>query len=301
MGALRIGVVEMGIKFNDRFENHMDGIDAGTKGDAKKIADTEDDAYDDGFDEKLSDVSVKNVDGCVGNSDKQDASEKSEDGAHMSYARKIDKDGVINAKSNEKLSTALSEPVEVTSKRTLSGKPATDVQSYTMNTPKTVEHMREQMDDKEKAYFDSQIDAGGGVDGQRAHLRGVGHEYFMTSSANKKASGNFLTEESPGETSSERKENLQLPPENDAADVDKVISQKPAIVLISKVAPQKEWAKQSGYEAKEGIKQVFTPNLNKGGAIKAGIYEIKQSKKDMGNGNIESMDGTVLEKGNGHI
>ena len=102
----------------------------------------------------------------------------------------------------------------------------------------------------------------------------------MTSSADKKASGNFLTEESPGETPSERKENLQLPPENEASDVDKVVSKKPTIVLTSEIAPQEEWAAQSGYEAKEGMKQVFTPNLNKGGAIGAGIYEIEQSEED---------------------
>ena len=55
----------MGIKFSERFESHMDGIDAGTKGDAKKIEDVEEDSYDDGFDEKLSDALSESTDAGV--------------------------------------------------------------------------------------------------------------------------------------------------------------------------------------------------------------------------------------------
>ena len=287
----------MGIKFSERFESHMDGIDAGTKGDAKKIEDVEEDSYDDGFDEKLSDALSESTDAGVDDNDAQDTLKKSDDTEHISRMKKADRDGITDAKGSGKLPTEPGGAMERDARKDLSEAPATDVHSYTMNTTKTIELMREQMDDEGKAYFDSQIDAGGGVDGQRAHLRGVGYEYFMTSSADKKASGNFLTEESPGETPSERKENLQLPPENEASDVDKVVSKKPTIVLTSEIAPQEEWAAQSGYEAKEGMKQVFTPNLNKGGAIGAGIYEIEQSEEDAESKDIDGVDETKPEKG----
>lgn len=46
----------MGMKFNERFENHMDGIDTGTKGDAKRIDEFEEDPYDDDFEDRLSSV-----------------------------------------------------------------------------------------------------------------------------------------------------------------------------------------------------------------------------------------------------
>lgn len=287
----------MGIKFNERFESHMDGIVAGTKGDVKKIDDVEEDSYDDGFDEKLSDALSGSTDAGVDNNDEQDTLKKSDDAEHISRMKKADKDGITDTKGSRQLSTKLGSVMEWDARKDLSETPAADVHSYTMNTPKTIELMRKQMDDDGKAYFDSQIDAGGGADGQRAHLRGVGHEYFMTSSADKKASGNFLTEESPGETPSERKENLQLPPENEATDVNKVVSKKPTIVLTSEVAPQEEWAAQIGYEAKEGMKQVFTPNLNKGGAIGAGIYEIEQSEEDAESKDIDSGGETKPEKG----
>lgn len=270
----------MSIKFNERFENHMDGIDTGTKGDAKKLDDSENDVYDDGFDEKLSDATSERIGDDLESSVEGDNSPKKEDNDRVLTSRKIDKAGIVDAKGDDDSSSIL--------KKTLSDKPSVDVHEYTMNTPKTIEHMREQMDADELDYFDSQIAAGGGIEGQHAHLRGAGHEYFMTSSSDKKASGNFLTEESPGETPLERKENLQLPPENDATDVDKIVSKRPAVVLTSEVAPQEEWAEKGGYEAKEGMNQVFTPNLNKKGAIEAEIYEIKQPERSEGDNADES-------------
>lgn len=239
----------MGMKFNERFENHMDGLDAGTKCDAKKIDDAED-AYNDGFEEKLSDAAESEV------------SEKP-----------FDEDKEACDKKHEQVG-------EDSPKRTLVNGHIVNTHGYTMNTPKTIEHMREQMDSEGKDYFDKQLEAGGGVEGQRAHLRGVGQEYFMTSSTEQQASGNFLTEESPGDTPEDRKENLQLPPENDATIVDKVVSEKPMIVLTSDVSPQEQWAEKSGYEARDGMKQVFTPNLNKNGAIDAGIYKVESSQDD---------------------
>ena len=142
---------------------------------------------------------------------------------------------------------------------------------FTMNTPRTMDEMRAQMNEHQKAFFDSRIAAG---IGQKAHLQGIGKEFYLTSSSEEKASGNFLTQDHPGVTAEQRKENLQLPSNNDASVIDKVRSIKAAVVLTSQVAAQEEWAKQSGYTARTGMKQVFTPNLNTDGAIANGIYEI---------------------------
>lgn len=108
-----------------------------------------------------------------------------------------------------------------------------------------------------QAYFDSQIAAGGGVEGQRAHLQGTGKKMFITSSSNGTASGNFLTREHPGKTPEERKQNLQLPPENDATRVQKVVSQKSVVVLESDISPQEKWAEEAGYKATKGMRQVL--------------------------------------------
>lgn len=148
---------------------------------------------------------------------------------------------------------------------------------FSMNTPRTIDEIRAQMNEQQKAYFDKQISAGGGVSGQRTHLQGAGKEFYLTSSSEKKASGNFLTQNHPGVTAQQRKENLQLPYGNDASVIDKVRSVKAAVVLTSQIAAQEEWAKQSGYTARTGMKQVFTPNLNTNGAIADGIYEIVEN------------------------
>lgn len=161
-----------------------------------------------------------------------------------------------------------------TKKREISSTVHPSNRHFTMNTPRTIEEMRAQMNEQQKAYFDEQIAAGGGVSGQKAHLQGAGKEFYLTSSSEKKASGNFLTQEHPGFTAKERKENLQLPYDNDASVVDKVRSVKAAVVLISQISAQEKWAKQSGYTARTGMEQVFTPNLNMNGAIAAGIYTI---------------------------
>lgn len=145
---------------------------------------------------------------------------------------------------------------------------------FTMNTPRTMDEMRAQMNEHQKAFFNDRIAAG---IGQKAHLQGAGKEFYLTSSSEEKASGNFLTQEHPGVTAQQRKENLQLPRNNDASVIDKVRSIKTAIVLTSQVAAQEEWAKQSGYTARTGMKQVFTPNLNTNGAIADGIYEIVEN------------------------
>lgn len=70
----------------------------------------------------------------------------------------------------------------------------------------------------------------------------------------------FLPREHPGKTPEERKQNFQLPPENDATRVQKVVSQKSVVVLESDISPQEKWAEEAGYKATKGMRQVFTPN-----------------------------------------
>ena len=168
---------------------------------------------------------------------------------------------------------------------------------FTMNTPRTMDEIRAQMNEQQKAYFDKQIAAGGGVVGQRAHLQGAGKEFYLTSSSEKKASGNFLTQDHPGVTAQHRKENLQLPYGNDASVIDKVRSVKAAVVLTSQIAAQEEWAKQSGYTARTGMKQVLTPNLNINGAIAAGIYMIVTGQATE-NINVPLMRGNITTNQN---
>ena len=145
---------------------------------------------------------------------------------------------------------------------------------YTMNTPRTVEHMRSQMSKAGQEYFDSAIAAGGGIGGQRAHLQGAGEAMYMTSSSTGSASGNFLTKEHPGSTPQDRKTNLQLPPNNDAARVERIYSVKPTVILSSIAQAQPQWAEKGGYTAQQGVHQVFTPNKSINGAIAAGIYKV---------------------------
>lgn len=103
-----------------------------------------------------------------------------EDSKLTSYDRKLNKRNVIDKKDTEKALNMADAKKGLKPKIILSDKPATTIHNYTMNTPKNIEHMRNQMSDAGKEYFDSQIKAGGGVNGQYAHLRGVGKEYFMT-------------------------------------------------------------------------------------------------------------------------
>lgn len=188
--------------------------------------------------------------------------------------------------------------------KTISGKGPSDITGgFTMNTPKTIEEIRKQMSPAGQAYFDSQIAAGGGVEGQRAHLQGTGKEMYITSGSNGTASGNFLTREHPGKTPEERKQNLQLPPENDATKVQKVVSQKSVVVLESDISPQEKWAEEAGYKATKGMRQVFTPNKDILGALHAEIYAlvVDELLKGAGGDSIRSRSLVHDELENGKI
>lgn len=146
--------------------------------------------------------------------------------------------------------------------------------AFTMNTPATIEHMASQFDKEGKKHFDNHLAAGGGIDGQRGRLRGAGRDYWLTSSSDGRASGRFLTDEHPGDTAKKRQENLQTPTSNDCSRVEKVRADKPSVVLESRVAPQEKWAKEAGYNAQDGIKQIYTPSRNPKGPIESGKYTV---------------------------
>lgn len=130
---------------------------------------------------------------------------------------------------------------------------------YQMNTPQTTEQMRKQMHPEEKKY--------------------------ITSGYKGTALGDSLIKEHPGNTPMERKQNLQLLSANDDISVQKVVSQKPTVVLDSKVALQESWVKLGGYNSGEGMKQIFTPNKDHSGAIHAGIYALLFTELENGAAN----------------
>lgn len=164
-------------------------------------------------------------------------------------------------------------------KRDLKNHVSSNGKDFKMNTSATIEHIAAQFDEEGKKYFDSHIAAGGGIDGQRGKLRGAGSEYWLTSSSDGRASGRFATDKHPGATAQERKENLQIQPGNDCSKVEKIRADKPSVVFESRVAPQIEWAKEAGYNAREGVKQIYTPSLNPNGPIESGKYTVLYDKQ----------------------
>ena len=139
-------------------------------------------------------------------------------------------------------------------------------EKFTMNSPKTIEHMREQMTDNGKAKLDDALSSGRDP---KVRLHGKGEDFYLTG----KGSGRYLTDEHPGKTPLERKENLQLPPGNDAKDVDKVRSTSARPLIESKINPQEDWAKESGYKPREGMKQIITPTRDGEAPMASGMYE----------------------------
>lgn len=130
----------------------------------------------------------------------------------------------------------------------------TEKQSYTMNSERTIDVLSEQYKgEKAQKFIQDRLDAG---NDSHVRLKGNEHTFYMTGS---EASGQFLTEEIPGENAKERKENLQLPPSNDAEDLYEVHLASPRLVIESTVAPQEEFARKGGYTPREGMKQIFVP------------------------------------------
>ena len=127
---------------------------------------------------------------------------------------------------------------------------------YTMNTEKTIEQIEDNY--KRKGPEAEQFIHSRLASGKEPHVRlkGTAQDFYLTGN---EASGQYLTEESPGDSAEERKENLQLPPSNDGKDVYRARLTEPHIVVESTVVPQKKFAAESGYQPREGMKQVFVP------------------------------------------
>lgn len=161
-------------------------------------------------------------------------------------------------------------------KRTIRGA-ATLEGVHTIDDEATMEAYRDRQNEAGKKWFDS-VKASG--IGWRVHLRPSGTRYYMTSDSSsvqdptRRASGNFLSREHPGNTARERVENLQLGTTNDGGRVEMVESTRATVVYESRVAPQKEWAEQCGYKARVGGKQTFTPTYDIKGALHAGLYRV---------------------------
>ncbi len=132
----------------------------------------------------------------------------------------------------------------------------TEKHSYNMKSKETIALLRGEYKGEEAQEFINKRLGAGKEDDARVRLRGTEHTFFLTGS---EAGGQFLTEEISGETAEERKENLQLPPENNAEDLYKVHLTSPRMVIESTVMPQEEWAKKAGYTPREGMKQIFVP------------------------------------------
>jgi len=103
--------------------------------------------------------------------------------------------------------------------------------------------------------FDDQIYASQGLAGER---------FVITESAAGAASGVFVTRCSAGTTSSERRQNLALPPSNTAEFESSVALARNQILIEGKVAPQPQW----GAEKTGGGWQVVTAGGKYTGAIK---------------------------------
>ena len=132
----------------------------------------------------------------------------------------------------------------------------TEKHSYNMKSKETIALLRGEYKGEEAQEFINKRLGAGKEDDARVRLRGTEHTFFLTGS---EAGGQFLTEEISGETAEERKENLQLPPENNAEDLYKVHLTSPRMVIESTVMPQEEWAQKAGYTPREGMKHIFVP------------------------------------------
>ncbi len=123
----------------------------------------------------------------------------------------------------------------------------------------------------------------GGKEGHRAKLLPAGKELYRISDSKSEmgASGRFLSTEKPKGSSKELQEKYQLPKTNDAGKIDQVKATKPLLVYESRVAKQPEFAKDAGYKARDGEKQVITPSSNIRGPMAEKIYiPVKEKTRD---------------------
>lgn len=136
-----------------------------------------------------------------------------------------------------------------------------NAEKYKMDNGATMERMKSHLPETRKKDFNDGIESGANP---KVRLIPKGEKFYRTG---RKDGGSYFTKEHPGFTGNERKENLQLPPDNDGKKLSKVQSARPQLGIQSDINPQPDWAKQAGYEARPGMKQVFVPSSNEYGAL----------------------------------
>lgn len=134
-------------------------------------------------------------------------------------------------------------------------------EKYKMNHDATMDRMKKHLPEERKKEFDDGIKSGSNP---KVRLIPKGEEFYRTGRTD---GGSYFTKDHPGKTSDARKENLQLIPSNDAKDLSKVKSKRPQLGIQSDIKPQREWAKEAGYKARPGMKQIYIPSTNDHGAL----------------------------------
>lgn len=132
-----------------------------------------------------------------------------------------------------------------------------------MNNEKTIDRMKNNLPEgsKGREKFDEALDSG---DNTRVRLIPKGEKLYRTGSRD---SGGYFSKEHPGKTPAERRENLQLYPKNDGEQLSRMTAKRPKVGIQSDIRPQSEWAKEAGYKARPGMKQIYVPSANENGAL----------------------------------
>ena len=121
-------------------------------------------------------------------------------------------------------------------------------EKYKMNQGATMERMRKNLPEEGRNEFDKGLASGSNP---KIRLIPKGEKFYRTG---RNDGGSYFSKEHPGFSSDERKENLQLHPDNDGKKLSKVQSARPQLGIESDIKPQDEWAKLSGYKARPGMK-----------------------------------------------
>jgi hypothetical protein len=141
-------------------------------------------------------------------------------------------------------------------------------EKYSMNHGATIERMKNHLPEERKKGFEDALESG---TDPKVRLIPKGEEFYRTGSTER---GSYFTKDHPGSTRKERQENLQIYPGNDCKDLAKVRSTSPQTGIQSDIKPQPEWAKQAGYKAKPGMKQIYVPSESEKGALGDGRFEV---------------------------
>lgn len=145
-------------------------------------------------------------------------------------------------------------------------------EKYKMNHEATVEQMKNHLPEERRKHFNDALESGRNP---KVRLIPKGENLYRTGRTDK---GSYFTKEHPGKTSDARKENLQLPPSNNGKELSKVQSIRPQLGIQSDIKPQPGWAKEAGYKARPGMKQIFVPSRNVQGALADDRFkEVKKS------------------------